>query len=298
MTYEEMKSYIINATREFMSIRVLVITGGECFTIGEDLDRIINFGSQIGLITRVVTNAYWADTYDNAYKRLFSLKEAGLNEFNISTGKNHQQFIKSENIKNAAIAAVNLGFAPIQIACEVHPEDTSDYEQWKKDDPIPELIEENKIQIISGPWMDFKKHTNRNASHKVISKDVDGRCRNLFRSLTINPYSELLACCGLTVEYIPYFKLGNLKITNIKDLYDSQFFDLYLLWLYTYGPKAIYELLNKTKGGIIKQFPHPCAYCIEIIQDKSNIEILRNLIHDYVPSILYRLKMINNKFMF
>lgn len=295
MSYEEMVYNIDQALKSFPTIHVLVITGGECFTLGEDLDRIINYGAQQNLVSRVVTNAYWADTYDNAYNRLSKLKQSGLSEFNMSTGKSHQEFVNQQNIINAAIAAVKLGFAPIQIAYEIFPDSTEKNEKWKEDEAISELISEKKVEIISGPWMAFKNDFPNNPQYRVITSDVNKRCHNIYRSITINPYSELLACCGLTAEYNPYLKLGNLREKTLQELYDNQFEDLYILWLYTHGPKYIYDLLLKERGCEGKTFPHPCAYCIEIIKAEENITVLKNIIRSYIPSILYRLKMINKK---
>ena len=73
----------------------------------------------------------------------------------------------------------------------------------------------------------------------VIKNSLSGSgpCENIFKTISINPYSQLLSCCGLTVEYNKFLKLGNLQKNSLKSLYESQFHDLYKIWLYVDGPK-------------------------------------------------------------
>lgn len=55
------KNILDEAISDFETIKVLIITGGECFLIGNDLVQIIDYASNKGLATRVVTNGYWAN---------------------------------------------------------------------------------------------------------------------------------------------------------------------------------------------------------------------------------------------
>lgn len=295
MSFDDMKYHVDQAVETFPTLRVMVISGGECFLLGKDLDRIIAYSSQKGLITRVVTNAFWATTYDIAYSRLLQLKQAGLCELNLSTGKNHQQYVNPNNIVNAATSGARVGFKPIQIAFEKHPDLTKEHEAWQHDEQLSELIADKTVNIVSGPWMNFRKETeNLNLSFGDTFIDgADDRCKSLYHYLTINPYSQLLACCGLTAEYNPYLKLGSLLCQPLDKLYSSQFEDLYILWLYTHGPKYIYDLLMDKRGLVSKKLYHICAYCIEIIQDEANIALLKKIISENIPSIFYELELIN-----
>lgn len=72
------------------SLKVLVLTGGECFLLGNDLNLIIDYASRIGLSVRVVTNGYWAKSPEIAKEKLLELSKCGLKEVNFSTGEDHQ----------------------------------------------------------------------------------------------------------------------------------------------------------------------------------------------------------------
>ena len=97
MDYDTITKYIDEALDEYPTIQVLVLTGGECFLLGDTLVRIIQYATYKGLKTRVVTNGYWANTYESAFNRLKPLVNAGLYEINFSTGDEHAEFVSPEN---------------------------------------------------------------------------------------------------------------------------------------------------------------------------------------------------------
>ena len=84
-------TYINICTTTFPSISTLVLTGGEPLTMGVDyICNLIQHAHKKGLITRIVSNAYWASNFDNAKHIILSMASAGLNEINISTGNEHK----------------------------------------------------------------------------------------------------------------------------------------------------------------------------------------------------------------
>lgn len=63
LSLEDMKDYVDQAIKNYgNSVKVLVLTVGECFLLKDDLSRIIEYGSEKGLVVRVVTNGFWATT--------------------------------------------------------------------------------------------------------------------------------------------------------------------------------------------------------------------------------------------
>ena len=58
---DRLLSYIGEA-KKIPSLRLVVFSGGECFLLGEDLDEAIGLASGKDVITRCVTNGYWADS--------------------------------------------------------------------------------------------------------------------------------------------------------------------------------------------------------------------------------------------
>lgn len=297
MPYEEMVYHIDEAVKHFSTLSVLVISGGECFLLGEDLDRIIHYATKKGLSTRVVTNGYWAISYESAFERIHSLVSNGLKEFNLSTGDDHQKYIKLENIINATKAAIDAGLPTVYIAVESHVHADFTADTLKSNPQISEYIETGYVSILPGSWIKFKNHTDdSNLSEcncRYTSDQAEDGCNSLFKNIAINPYSELLACCGLTVEYNEFLKLGNLRRYIMQDLYNAQFEDAYKLWLYVLGPKHIYDSVMKFRKLKPQEFVHTCAYCIEAIKDSDNIDAIKKILPSELPNILYQLETQN-----
>jgi len=296
MDKEVVKSHINNSLSEFPSIKVLVITGGECFMLGDDLTDIIHYANTFNIVTRVVSNAFWATTYEIAFQRLKKLVDVGLTEINFSTGDNHLASVKIENIENAILASVALDINNICISIECHPDSYFSISDLLNNSRLKHLIDVNRIMIMNASWMKFKESSEPLNVNEVPLNVIDTKrpCRNLYMGININPYDQLLACCGLTVEYNKYLKLGDLKQNDIKTLYNNQFDDLFKFWLFVDGPEYIYEKVMDKRQIQKKYFPHECAYCIELIKDSDNSKYIKALLIDELPTIIYRCKINQN----
>ena len=293
MSYEMMAKHIDEVLDFSPSLQVVVITGGECFLLEDHLDEIVYYITKKGLKSRVVTNAYWASSYNNAYKRLQSLKEKGLTEINFSTGDYHQKFIDFQNIINAIKVAVDLEFTPLYIAIEGDFENSFTENNMKNHPDLKELIDDKKMFLTTGKWLAMNNIQKVvSPSKNEFSDKCDERCENIFKGITINPYSQLLACCGISVEHNKYLKIGNLQEYSLNSLYNRQFNDLFKTWLYTHGPKYIYERIKEESRQQTLYFSHQCAYCMEVIKEE-NVLILKKIISKYIPIIMYQIQIMS-----
>jgi organic radical activating enzyme len=264
LTLQEMKYYIDQSIKAYNTIKLLIITGGECFTLGRDLTQIIKHASSNGLFTRVITNGYWAKSIEKAYSKLKKLVEAGLDEINFSTGDEHQVWVSYDNL-------------------------------------------DKKLHIIGGAWMPFLKSSEEkiNLSNNEDSKDSliilqrKKRCSSLFNTISIDPFHQAIACCGLTVEYINYLKLGNAKKYSLKFLYEYQFQDFLKIWLFTEGPENILRFCrNKLNLHPIDTTQwHICQICVEIFRDEQNILILQQNYEEVFPNVMLKYSLLKEKYL-
>ena len=142
MSLNDIKFYIDYVTREFPSIKLVVFSGGECVSLKKDLLNSICYAQTVGLKTRIVTNAFWASDYKKAYKMLSSLKDAGLDEINYSTGDDHQEWVSYENIVNACLAAKNLGFN-VLVNVETHHDSIFSRTTFENDERVSKYLGNN-----------------------------------------------------------------------------------------------------------------------------------------------------------
>lgn len=294
MSFDEMVFYLNSCLKQYhSSLKVLVLTGGEAFLLGEDLDKIVKYATEKGLITRIVSNAYWATSYENAYKRLLKLKENGLKEINYSTGDEHQKWVPFTKIKNATKAAVDLELI-CAINVETHDGSSFIFEtEAKKDETFYQCIEKGCVNIEHGAWISMEKE-NSYENGFVFSSQMP--CTSILDVITINPYGEVLACCGLRSEQNPYLRLGNIRENSIKSMYESSTHDVIKMWLHVEGPNKILDFVNNKKGSPKRNYKcHICASCSELFKDSSNIEILKRFKSEYTPSIYLKYLLTTKK---
>lgn len=296
LTFEEMKNYIDQSVEAYSSIKVLVLTGGECFTLGKDLDKIIKYGADKGLVVRVVTNGYWAISFKKAYLRLEKLKKLGLKEFNISTGDAHQEFVPFDNIVYAIVASLKLNLTTV-VNVETNAIAKFNVEKLKEDVRLKKYLENKKLIILGGAWMPFTKSTetviNSVPKNEILKKiNLNKRCKSLFNTIAINHFSYVNACCGLTAEYTNYLKLGSAKKYSLKYLYEYQFQDFVKIWIFTEGPQKILDFIFKidpTKK-IDTTGWHNCQICAELLRNEENIKIIQeNYQQIFSKVMLYQL---------
>ena len=297
MTLEQMKKYVDQCLFYYKdSIKVLVLTGGECFLLGEDLLSIIEYATNSGLIVRVVTNGYWATSLEKAHSVLNRLQMAGLKEINFSTGDDHQKWVPYDNVVYGSIAAIDNQLTCL-INVETHDQASFQSKSFYEDNRLKDyfsLKRPNHLMISNGVWMPFV-HTNDNDikydNIKLDDCEIKG-CHSLFSTIAINPYANMLACCGLTCEYIPFLRLGNVEKQSIKELYERQFSDFLKIWLYTEGPYAILEYIYRKRGLVFSIKGHICSICAELFKDRKNIQCMMDNCNEVAPSVLFKYNML------
>jgi hypothetical protein len=102
--------------REAKQVQVVVFAGGEPLLLGEALHDGIRTVRAHGVVSRVVTNGYWATSLDEARRVVRGLRAAGLDEINISTDDHHLPYISLQRVRWAYEAACEAGFLSVAIA--------------------------------------------------------------------------------------------------------------------------------------------------------------------------------------
>lgn len=305
MTLTEMKSYMDLCLKEYPSIKMVVFSGGECTLLKQDLIKIISYASAKGIRTRIVTNGWWAKSYKIAVDKIKEFKEAGLDEINFSTGDEHQEWVPFRNVRNAAVAAIRNG---LLCAINIETKDNSKFDInkiLKRDKVLYSMSAykgssncNSKIHIERGIWAPIKKDCKKEITYEDFKDSINfRRCEHLFSTIPINPYGEVLACCGITSESNPYLRLGNINREDIKTIYERTFNDVLKLWLYTEGPASIASYINKKAKAVDAKIKpsHACILCREIFRNPENIEILRNNIDEFSSRIVFKYCLLNSK---
>ncbi len=287
--------HIENSISKFPSLKVVVITGGECFLDISYMSSIIKYAKSKGLICRVVTNGFWAKDKESAIELLSKLKSEGLDEINFSTGDDHLNYVPIKSIKNGISAAISLNLVTV-VNIESGKDRKFNMSEFLDDPEMLSLTKnsQNRLSIINGVWMPFTKESicylpplDPKSYHPVMD-----RCTNLFTSLTISPTNRLLACCGLPVMYIRHLDLGNLSTHHIDELYDCQFDDFLKIWLFVEGPYKILTFVESKLGyntvPELKILSHMCFYCACLFSSDKYLDVLKSHYQEKFASIMMR----------
>ncbi len=289
MTLEEMKHYVDVSVEAYPeSINHLSITGGECFLLGEALDAIIKYGKDKGLTTGLVSNGYWGRSYSGAFARIMELKGCGLDNVAFSVGDDHQHILPLRNCRNAAVASARAGFK-VEFRMETKYFKCSVYEKLKKDSAFMRLVESDKIKLSYWKWREYNneiRHGRSTAWH-YRPYDKSKPCDLLFRDITISPYGDVFACCGIGCSRNPYMRLGSVWKEPLKTIYERAFEDFLKIWIRVEGAQAILQYVYDNSAIKFHNCGNGCESCIEIFENHKIIPFLREHYNEWVKKVHY-----------
>lgn len=282
---EKLMALMDAAVKRFPSIKLAVFTGGECFLLGRSLDKLIAHAREKGLLTRCVTNGYWAVTPKAATSRLQELRAAGLTEINISAGFAHQEFVPSESVLNGAISSAKMGMLAL-LSVENNASGVKGGEVLTKHPLMIEFVREHPekaklLKIMDTVWVGNESTCYATANPKP--------CETVLDSVVVTPDLKFKSCCGLTVNDIPEMNMGDVTGGNLAALHSEQFDDFLKIWLKVDGPEAIINHIKKNRPGIkTPKFQHPCHACKFLYSSAEMKKYLRENFQEKISDVLFR----------
>lgn len=253
-----------------LGIVLVVFTGGECFLLRKTLVRAITKARDRGLLTRCVTNGYWATSPRAAEARLRELVSAGLNEINFSTGPSHAAHVPPERITHGVRASLALGLVPPVIAVELSRTQAFDIDGLLSAPDLRDARESGRLLVRRSVWLDGARDGDypgvpRNS--RCRPEGVSG-CETILTTLAVTPDLSLAACCGLTLKDAPELLLGSVRNCSLSSALRAAPDDLLKIWLHVDGPERILRTLysRRTIGRMLPSAVHPCQSCIALLR--------------------------------
>ena len=289
MTLDEMKHYVDVSLEAYPeSINRLSLTGGECFLLGEDLERIVEYGASKGLSVDFMSNGFWGKNYAQAFRRIIHLKELGLKAMGFTVGEDHQHILSLKACRNAAVACANAGFK-VEFRIEQPKYGGSTiYEELKKDKTFMRLANAGKIDIALWKWNDYNNeeaHRRMAGRHyRPYMKSIP--CDSLFRYIEITPYGDVMACCGIGMCRNPYMRLGNIWKEPVKTLYERAHQDLLKVWIQYFGATDVLQYVHDNSDIKFHKWGFGCESCIEIFENPRILPFLRETYDDWTKKLL------------
>jgi len=281
---------IIDEVLPWHTLKLVVFTGGEPLLFAEELKKTIAFAASNRIITRIVTNAYWATSKSKARQILGELKSAGLTEMNISCDDYHQEWIPLENIKIANEAALEID-VPTLLAMrivpngKITPKYLSKYlgvelKEFKRGEKNPK----NNV-YLNGRNVPIK------SADMVCEDEVGSRwkgpCPSVLSRMIISPDKYFEICCGIASSSIEEFRIGSLEKTSLLQLLQIGNEDLITNWLALEGPSSILDFVRSEDPSIDlpENYVNRCHLCNELFTRSDVRNILRKYASEKIEMI-------------
>lgn len=306
LSWEKLEKILLQLFAE-TKLNVLVFSGGESTLLGEDLLKALRLCRQHGVITRLVTNAFWATSPAAAEAKLRELRKAGLNELNISTDDYHLPYISLQKVRYAFDAARKFDFLSVVLCNAYGPE------SWLTPDRINEEFGNGKdmqtrydangmskyyerregqtlVLLSNGVSMQLGRGLQGLEEHEVLQTprdqlydvgDTIGGCPWAVRSAAVSAKGHLVSCCGFEVEDNQILDYGDLAEHSLKELLDRADNDLITNMIATIGPVKLMQLLLEIAPDEVS-FPRSSyrGYC-EVCEDLVGIKQNRAALYKY-----------------
>jgi pyruvate-formate lyase-activating enzyme len=274
---------------------VVVFTGGEPTLIGPRLESAIRLAKSLGLLTRIVTNGWWARTPIRAKKKIAELIDAGLDEINFSTGDQHVRFVPLRVVVQGIRAAVEGGLGvAVMIECtmqrvvtkqsiEAHPE----MRALVSDRPNAQII------IHESPWMpldpnEIQEYPKGVAINRFNLASRQG-CDSVLGTTTVEADGTIGACCGIGMRLVPELQMGNIANTSLAEAARRAEMDFLKRWVRIEGPERILQWASSYDPSIQWEnlYAHRCQACIRMYQDPRVRRVITEHHLEKLPDVVF-----------
>jgi organic radical activating enzyme len=264
--------------------QVVVFTGGEPTLLRDELLVGIGRAAAGGLVTRVVTNAWWAADDSTANQWITALVEAGLHEINFSTGDQHVRFVPLEHVLRACRAAARCGRLTICLMVEI-VEARTVTQALIRDHPIfkdvARIAPDRDILITESPWMPISARTRGHYADELTVNRTNilkrGGCNSCLSTTSVQADGRIAACCGLGMRAIPELQTGHIRRTSLRQADATAEQDFLKRWIRVEGPERILAWAANHDPSIEWEdmYAHRCQACLRIYKDGKVREVIR-----------------------
>jgi organic radical activating enzyme len=281
MRIEDLSSWIRQASA-YRNGHILAVglTGGEPFYNLQKLRTVVDLTVSNGMLPTAVTNAFWAESREKAMEVLNFLP--GLHVISVSADAYHQAQIPFENVKNAVLAARELGRI-----CEVAvcTEDERDSEYLNLLQRLRAFIEEDAISTnvtFPGGRALARMDTFR---YQMTPEGPNAAC-GAASTPTIFPDGRVFACVGSVIDLHSAHPLllGNLHDTPLAEILDAAERSAILHFLRLWGPGRLLALLKNE--GCTAKLPvlfvknGLCNLCYALMSDPDLCALMTKMLNE------------------
>lgn len=294
LTAAEMKK-VIDDSLELGTIGQVIFSGGEPTLLGDDLFELIEYATDRGLLTRIVTNGWWGKTFADALQFVDRLIAAGLSEINISTDDLHQRWINIERVKHALLACYDR-----RLKCLIAHKQTKSSKLSKQYlehvfgielvdyDRDQSYTEEEQCRLFStGGVIPVGRNEQYANADDLLVSNWRGNCSSILKDIVVGANGNFLPCCGIVRKNVPDLTREDVRHIPLISAIENANNDLILNWIALEGPATIAEVVSGWDPTIKfpDRFAGICHVCNEVLTRQEVRRVIARHIDEIAPRI-------------
>lgn len=255
---------------QIQSLKSITIHGGEPFLYYDEMKTILETASELDIAQKwVITNGFWADSYDITKDKLQVLKNAGLTAITFSVDAFHQEYVSFKKAMTGIKCAVELGFNTVAVdSYFLYSEEKNNEYNVKTTGFI------NSLKNLSGVRLNkfIASFEGRAAAMLVKQENTkkeipNGRCHLPFwlgksllnpEIIEIDHEGNVTLCPGISIGNV-----ANQPLTDIIEKYDPRKHPIINI-IFEKGPIGLFELAKSNGYQGKKEFINECHLCYEM----------------------------------
>lgn len=274
--------------------QVVVFTGGEPMIYGVGLRRLVRRAHDLGLSTRMVSNAFWALSREKARARLAPLVDAGLQELNVSTGDEHSRFVPVANVLFALRAGLDLSLTAV-LMIETRSDNQVNRASIEAHPIYWELFGAGvgtPFSIVESPWMPLDPAQTYRYPDGMAANQSNiasrGGCDSVIDTTTVLADGRIMACCGLGTQSIPELQVGKVDEDSVASARQRAGGDFLKRWIRNEGPERILAWAASHDERIEweNMYAHRCQACKRIYDDPLVGDVIRSRYQERMLDVL------------
>lgn len=296
MSSKEIQS-VVTQSEQMMKSFIVVFTGGEPTSLGDELLENIAWVSNRGHPTRVVTNAGWANSTERARTAINNLRESGLDEINFSLDDFHANWIDPVCVKRAYRSSINKGFTAVVIALAQSSQSKINV-SWVRDNIDPQIDVMNIRNFDCDRKLTPRKdgtvyslvtheYSRIGRGRRLPSRYFDENpllsltntpCEESLNSLTVDYCGNIAECCGLKLQNNEMLVVGNTRHGSIQSQFEKGCEDTTLRILREKGPRYLLNrlLLWNPRLSFRGKYGSMCEICEDISMNREAMLTLQD----------------------
>lgn len=277
----DLVSEIIQSFAATQAPALVVLTGGEPFSMRVSLERALLEAQQCSLRTYVITSGSWAESVDRARAELQSLPPIHL--LSVSADIYHEEFVAIDNVKHALTAGVELCEDVILTISTEHTQ--PDYVSRVRG-VVGEQIWD-KIEVIVTPVHPTGRAARAGiGSFDTVPEPIPSGACDIAGTPVFTHNGAVSICCQIdavneaTRGSNTWYRIDSAGKIDVGSMIERTDRDVLVQALRVWGPSELVALLRESGYSIAlkESYDGICFLCRDVVRDRQAVARLKELL--------------------